>query len=157
MLWTCETDNLRISSVSRLLSHSGLTTPHGTYTNLWFMQSKFPLNLSVITVWLHFSLLGSDIQFNQLTLSSGADQKALNWRWWSHCGDLTSDSVCTYWWPMVLYFKTVDEMWTLSVWRNEMENRLILWFLWISCCPQNHFSTTQALGHCSKLPSTIHK
>ena len=48
--------------------HSSLTTPHGTYTNLWFMQSKFPLHLSVITVWLRFSLLGSDIQFNQLTL-----------------------------------------------------------------------------------------
>lgn len=75
---------LRFSSVSRLLSHSSLTTPHGTYTNWWFMQSKFPSHLSVITVWLYFSLLGSDIQVNQLTLRSGADQKALNpenWRW----------------------------------------------------------------------------
>lgn len=69
VLWTCETDNLRISSVSHLLSHSSLTTPHGTYINLWFMRSKFPLYLSVITVWLHFSLLGSDIQFNQKTLN----------------------------------------------------------------------------------------
>lgn len=63
------------------------------------MQSKFPLRLSVITVWLRFSLLGSDIQFNQLTLRSGADRKALNpenWRWWSHCGDQTRESVCTY-------------------------------------------------------------
>lgn len=41
------------------------------------MQSKFPLHLSVITVWLRFSLLGSDIQFNQLTLlARGADRKA---------------------------------------------------------------------------------
>lgn len=145
MLWTCETDNLIISS----------TTPHGTYTNLWFMQSKFPLNLSVITVWLHFSLLGSDIQVNQVTLNTRADRKALNpenWTWWHH-----RVSVCTYQWPM--YFRIVDEMWTLSVWRNETENwdRLILWFLWISCCPQNHFPTTQAIGHCSKWPSTIRK
>lgn len=58
-----------------LLSHSSLTTPHGTYINLWFMRSKFPLYLSVITVWLHFSLLGSDIQFNQQTLNSGTKQK----------------------------------------------------------------------------------
>lgn len=100
--------NLRISSVSRLPSHSSLTTPHGTYINLWFMRSKFPIYFSVITVWLHFSLLGSDIQFNQQTLNLGAERKVYNpgnWRWWRHCGDLTSESVCTYQWPMVLYFK----------------------------------------------------
>lgn len=39
------------------------------------MQSKFPLHLRVMTVWLRFSLLGSDISFNQLALRSGADQK----------------------------------------------------------------------------------
>lgn len=31
--WMCETDNLRISSVSRLLSHSGLIGPRGAYTH----------------------------------------------------------------------------------------------------------------------------
>lgn len=83
-IWTCETDNLRFSSVSRLLSHSSLTTPHGTFINLWFMQSKFPVHLGVITLWLRFSLWGSDVQVGQLILHSGADQKAINpgKRWW---------------------------------------------------------------------------
>lgn len=42
VVWTCETDNQRISSVPHLLFHSSLTIPHGTYA-MWFMQSKIPL------------------------------------------------------------------------------------------------------------------
>lgn len=36
----CETDNLRISSVSRLLSHSGLIGPRGAYTHTLVVHAK---------------------------------------------------------------------------------------------------------------------
>lgn len=75
--WMCETDNLRISSVSRLLSHSGLIGPRGAYTHTCgSCKVNIPpptcppthpslLHLDVVTVWLHFRLLGSDIHWGR--------------------------------------------------------------------------------------------
>lgn len=100
----CETDNLRISSVSRLLSHSGLIGPRGAYTHthLWFMQSQYtPTHLSIhppflTSSWCCYSMVAFQIvrQWHSL----GAHQKANE---------------------MLVNLSTVAEMWTWSVWHNE--------------------------------------
>lgn len=102
--WMCETDNLRISSVSRLLSHSGLIGPRGAYTHthLWFMQSQYtPTHLSIhppflTSSWCCYSMVAFQIvrQWHSL----GAHQKANE---------------------MLVNLSTVAEMWTWSVWHNE--------------------------------------
>lgn len=101
----CETDNLRISSVSRLLSHSGLIGPHGAYTHLWFMQSQYtphpPTHPSFLTPsWCCYSMAAFQIvrQWHSL----GAHQKAHNPKN-----------------EMLVNLSTVAEMWTWSVWHNE--------------------------------------
>lgn len=76
--WTCETDNLRISSGSRLLCHhSSLANPTWNGHKLWVMQSKFSLSVIIIICHYHHYyyyyyimaafqfLLGSDIQLNR--------------------------------------------------------------------------------------------
>lgn len=98
----CETDNLRISSVSRLLSHSGLIGPRGAYTHLWFMQSQYtPTHLSIHPPFLTSSWCCYSMAAFQIV------------RQWHSLGAHNPKN------EMLVNLWTVAEMWTWSVWHNE--------------------------------------
>lgn len=139
--WMCETDDLRISGVSRLLSHSGLIGPHGAYTHTCgFMQSQYtPTHPSLLTSsWCCYSMLAFLIvrQWHSL----GAHQKAHNPKN-----------------EMLVNLSTVAETWTWSVWHNETVRiasptgiyTLVKFHAALKKI-KDCFSTAQATGHCSK-------
>lgn len=87
----------------------GSTTPHGTKTQNWCFMQKVnppPHLRGVITIWLHFRFLGSDIHFLPTELGGWFGKHKLEmvesrWRLWARTGD-----------PEVLLFKTGAEMLT---------------------------------------------